>query len=147
MSIEAKRTNFGQETPWPYVPPSVCTLQANRTRRLEEIIEPWNFPFEWDDACTAQNTFPSIRPGMILRELGEHLTVHDPMINDTHRFNRSAAAILVLCNGGKNVLEISAEYSKLYFLDQGASLADVQRIVVELIEKKVVVPRKRQTYP
>jgi hypothetical protein len=84
---------------------------------------------------------------MILRELGEYLTVHDPMTNDTHRFNRSAATILLLCNGSKNVSEITGEYTKVFSLDQGSGSADVHRIVMELIEKKLVVPRKRQTFP
>lgn len=147
MSTEAQRMTFGHETPWPYVPPSVCTLAASRSPRLEEILELWVFPFEWEDDHTAQRIFPSIRPGMILRELGEYLTVHDPMTNDTHRFNRSAATILLLCNGSKNVSEITGEYTKVFSLDQGSGSADVHRIVMELIEKKLVVPRKRQTFP
>jgi len=85
--------------------------------------------------------FPSVRPGLVLRELSEHLVIEDPLTRDKHALNSAAASLFLLCNGRRNAEDV-AEFFALTFGEKKTSVEDkVRQVLQELVQKKVLVLR------
>ena len=86
---------------------------------------------------------PSVRPGLLLRSQGDSLTIHDPESLDCHSLNRSAAEILQLADGTRNIASIAHEYRGRFQLDDETARNDVLVTLEDLLDKKVLITRHR----
>jgi hypothetical protein len=148
MNSAVDRLQLQHATARDYSPPAVATLVAARNIRLYERMQAFQPSSGWGapPAISEVNTYPSLRPGLLLRELGDSLAIHDPLTLDTHSLNEAAASILLLCNGIRNLSEIAAEYSGRYNLPRGSARSDTMRIIGELLDKKVLIARTAKTF-
>ena len=130
-----------------YEAPAVASIITARNRWFYQMLEEWRTPDGWDgDFLMDLEIYPSLRPGLVLRELRGALVIHDPITMDMHSLNETAALLLCLSNGLRAVHEICSEYERKLSLSHADAVADVLRILGELFEKKVLLPRPKKTY-
>jgi len=132
----------------PYSPPAVATLVAGRNRRFYQTLQEWCPPPGWENAPSILDfpVYPVMRPGLLMRELGDSLAIQDPITLDTHSLNETAVALLLLCDGLRSIQEICAEYIARFALDCRTAMADVRRVVGDLVEKKVLLAPRRKLH-
>jgi hypothetical protein len=128
--------------------PIVATLSGRKNRRVFASLAAWESPPGWEELSYFRNrpTFPSLRPGLLVRELGDDLVIHDPATDDIHSLNRPAAAILLLANGARTFSEIASLYGERFELPADTAASEVEETVMDLIDKKVLVARDEKTH-
>jgi hypothetical protein len=130
--------------------PEIVTLLHPRNRYSRRVA--WEPPPGWEvetpktvDALEGEAVFPSLRAGILLRELAESLVIHDAISRDMHKLNVTAAAIFLLANGRRDLGEIAGVYARRFRLDLWRAVEDVEAVTGALIEKNVLVPRRERT--
>ena len=133
----------------PYFPPAVATLVAKQNVPLYRRKEQWEAPPGWPEAPSILDLpiCPGWRPGIRVRGLGSCLAVHDPSTLDTHSLNETAVPIFLLSTGTRTTSDICDEYARIFELDAAEAKADVRRVLSELFEKNVLVPRRKDHLP
>lgn len=129
-----------------YSPPAVATLVVGRRRWFYERLETWSPPEGWEEGPSILDfpVYPSRRPGLAFRELGDSLVIHDPMTLDTHSLNETAGALFELCDGTRDFREVSEAYARRYGLEPAKAEADARRLLREFFEKKLLLARSER---
>ncbi|MGQ9592027.1 MAG: PqqD family protein [Planctomycetota bacterium] len=129
-----------------YSPPAVATLVVGRRRWFYERLETWSPPEGWEEGPSILDfpVYPSRRPGLTFRELGDSLVIHDPMTLDTHSLNETAGALFELCDGSRDFREVSEAYARRYGLEPAKAEADARRLLREFFEKKLLLARSER---
>ena len=130
--------------------PEVTTLLHPRNRRARARQAAWESPPGWESSTSDEKVtalegeprYPSLRPGIILRELDGALVIHDPVTLDVHKLNLPAATIFLLANGERALKDIAELYARRFDLGLWKAVDDVESVIQDLVEKKVVVPRR-----
>jgi hypothetical protein len=152
MNCTPKLSNCKQQVEGPrkeYAPPFIATLVSARSRRIYRWEEEWLTPPGWSptESLLDQTLYLSIRPGLMLRELGDSLVIHEPLSVDRHCLNDTAAFLFFHSCGIHTPLETALAYAREYGLRPRQARADARRILAELLEKKILVLRPKKTYP
>lgn len=132
-----------------YSPPAIVTLLSSRSRSQYRLLAEWQTPSGWEDAPSIldYDVYPALRPGLVLRELRGSLVVFDPVFLDSHGLNDSAVPLLLLSNGSRSVEELTTDFAAHFGLDRSLVRGDVRRLLAEMIEKRILVPRAARTGP
>ena len=142
----AKKTEKNLASPsLDYAPPIVVTLVRGKSHRQYQQLSEWEAPPGVEDHKFLRHTVvcPSVRPGLLLRSLGDSTSIQDPDCLDCHSLNRSAAEILQLADGTRDIASIAHEYGGRFQLDAETARNDVLVTLEELLDKKVLVTRHR----
>ena len=132
--------------------PVITTLLHPRNQRARAYQGAWEPPPGWEKSTSIEKItalegkalYPALRPGTILRELDGHLVIHDPVTRDIHKLNLPAATILLLANGARTLGDIAEECARRFDRCLWKAVNDVERVIQELVEKKVVVLRREK---
>jgi len=93
-----------------------------------------------DLAALDGDTYPLVRPGLILKDFGHVSVIFDSVTSEKLKLSRDSARLLLLCDGKRTVPEICAEYGRTA-LDRGAPAASQARQLLEdLFERGVLLP-------
>ena len=130
--------------------PEITTLLHPRNQRARAYQGAWEPPPGWEKSTSIEKItalegkalYPALRPGTILRELDGHLVIHDPVTRDIHKLNLPAATIFLLANGARTLGDIAEEYARRFDRSLWKAVDDVERVIQELVEKKVAVLRR-----
>jgi hypothetical protein len=134
--------------------PEVMTLLHPRNRRARACRATWEPPPGWEekppktvDALAGEAIYPALRPGITFRKLAGSLVIHDHVTQDIHKLNRTATAILLLADGRRDLREVAEHHARRFGLDLWKAVEQVEAVLGDLIEKKVLVPRRERIVP
>ena len=127
-----------------YVSPAVATSHGRRNRGAQESVAGWSTPPGWKDSALLDLPVTmALRAGLILREMGDSLVIHDPVTLDTHSLNATAAVLLLLCNGQRTGREVCAAFAGKFHLHPSAVRSEVALTLTDLVDKKVIACRPK----
>lgn len=138
-------TNVASPSP-DYAPPVVVTLVRGKSHRRYQQLMEWEPPPGAEDHKFLRHSvvYPYLRPGLLVRSLGDSTAIHDPGSLDCHSLNRSAAEILQLADGTRKVALIARDYRRRFQLDAETARNDVLVTLEDLLDKKVLITRQRE---
>ena len=128
-----------------YTPPLVATLVRGRGHRLHQQLTEWEAPPGADDHKFLRHTVvcPSVRPGLLVRSLSDSVVIHDPGSLDSHSLNRTAAEIIRLADGTRNLASIARDYTRRFGVDADTAWNDVLATLEDLLDRKLLLTRSR----
>jgi hypothetical protein len=142
----AHKTKNRAAAPSPdYAPPMVVTLVRGRSHRVYQQLTEWEPPPGADDHKFLRHTVvcPSVRRGLITRSLSDSVVIHDPNSLDCHSLNRTAAEIVRLADGTRNLASIARDYTRRFGVDADTAWNDVLLTLEDLLDRKLIVTRSR----
>jgi hypothetical protein len=130
-----------------YDPPLMATVRARTKPLRAAVIDETALPAGWkrDIWLESCRLCPCIRPGLVLGEDGGYLVVRDCALGDRHLLNRSAAAVFLLLNGARTLASVARELSAAFSIGKKQIESDIQRVICEMIAKKLLVLRTHPT--
>jgi hypothetical protein len=142
----AHKTENRAAVPGPeYTPPLVVTLVRGRSHRLYQQLAEWEPPPGADDHKFLRHTVvcPSVRPDLLIRNLSDSVVIHDPGSLESHSLNRTAAEIIRLADGTRNLASIAREYTTRFGVDADTAWNDVLVTLEDFLDRKLLVTRSR----